>query len=109
MGSEDFSTDFDKGYEILMAFRDHGRLTAHQARALMVLYKQRESSRVKLKEKVRVSNEGQFSISVIETLIRRGYIERQEKREGNKEAYYSILPEGSQLVEVVMRETGYSN
>ncbi len=107
MSSEDFSRSLKEGNKIFTAFGNRG-LTRYQVCALFEVYESRGGTpRYQLKEATQVSNEGQFSGSVIMPLIKRGYIEKQEKQEGDKGAHFSMLPKGSQLVEAVMRETGY--
>jgi DNA-binding MarR family transcriptional regulator len=109
MSFRDFSRYFRKGNKISRAFINKG-VTPYQACALLKIYENRGGTpRDQLKGATQVSNEGQFSRSVIMPLIERGYIKRQEKQEGDKRAHFSMLPEGSELVEAVMEETGYSN
>ncbi|GEM_PF-5790487 len=106
MSSEDFFIDFDKGKAIFRAFRGKG-VTPYQATVLRVLYQERSASRDSLKEAAHVRNNGQLSNSVIIPLVTRGYILRGDQ-ETDGRVGYSILPEGSKLVEEVMEETGYS-
>ena len=106
MSLRDFSRYLKKGNDIFEEFWGRG-LTRYQACTLCELYENGgEAQRERLKEAAGVSDNSQFSDTVLRKLIEKGYMQRGKKGKDGR-VKYSILPGGSNLVKEVMRETGY--